>query len=87
MYTEKEHVSEIETDTGCSMIIKQLTWWQRQFIALFLGQCLSLCLTSCGVTSQSLATFYNVCFCAKKVLNLFFVCRWSVCKSKCCRKN
>lgn len=62
MDTEKEYVvSEIGTDTGCSVIIKRLTWWQRQFIALFLGQCLSLCLTSCGVTSQSLATFYNVC--------------------------
>lgn len=40
--------------------LKEISWWKRQIIAICLGQMLSLCLTSCGVTSQSLATFYSV---------------------------
>ena len=49
-----------EEESKVMRTMKKLTWYQRQLVALCLGQVLSLCLTSCGVTSQSLATFYGV---------------------------
>ena len=62
-----ESVIEVEV-SGASLgdagvvgqFVKRLRWWQRQGLALILGQCLSICITCTGITSESLETFYSV---------------------------
>ena len=59
---EQKELEQTKDATSSEKQLKfhRLNWWKRQIAALILGQLLSFCISATGVTSESLATFYQV---------------------------